>query len=142
MVMESYRHEVIRLTQTLDLEDLVLLRQMFHGIAHAEHPGALSSYYEGLLAHAQLSRFNYCPACGVDHDQELREHLAGLETEHASITPETLKIYSLDDLRDEDTGALLGYVCTKCGYRYPSVEDRMKRDPDDCPGCIQKTKWG
>lgn len=52
--------------------------------------------------------------------------------------------YDLDDLRDEDTGAILGFVCNLCGLKYVSVEDRALRDPGPagCEGCINKAKWG
>lgn len=34
-------------------------------------------------------------------------------------------------------------VCAKdCGARWVSLNDRMKRAPDDCYGCKQKSAWG
>lgn len=52
--------------------------------------------------------------------------------------------YHLDDLREEGTNKLVGFICLECGYQYPSIEDRMIRPPgiDNCPGCINKTKFG
>lgn len=50
--------------------------------------------------------------------------------------------YFLDDLRDEDTGAILGFICVKCGMKYPSIEDRKLKRPDECSGCFQKSMWG
>lgn len=55
-----------------------------------------------------------------------------------------MKQYGLDDLRDEDTHALLGFICLNCEARYISIADRMKRPPGPagCSGCQQKAKWG
>lgn len=62
---------------------------------------------------------------------------------------ENMKKYHLDDLRDEDTGELLGFICTgidgvrsPCGVRYVSIEDRMLRDPEHCSGCFIKAAHG
>jgi len=53
-----------------------------------------------------------------------------------------MKEYNLDDVRDIDTHELYGFICLNCGQRYPTIEDRMKRRPDECSGCFQKAKWG
>lgn len=50
--------------------------------------------------------------------------------------------YNVDDLRDEDTGAIIGFKCLGCGMNYQSLEDRMLRAPDDCHGCQHKSAWG
>ena len=52
--------------------------------------------------------------------------------------------YNLDDVRDEDTQKLLGFICKGCGLRYISIEDRMLRPPgvEGCGGCQQKSAWG
>jgi hypothetical protein len=50
--------------------------------------------------------------------------------------------YDLDDLRDSETGELLGFVCTRCGMVYPSIADRMLRRPDECSGCFRKAGHG
>jgi len=52
--------------------------------------------------------------------------------------------YGLDDLREEGTNVLLGFVCINCKRPYPSIEDRMLREPgvEGCGGCQQKAKWG
>jgi hypothetical protein len=55
---------------------------------------------------------------------------------------EKMEEYNLDDLRDEDTGAILGFICTKCGMKYGSIADRMLRAPSDCHGCQVKSAWG
>lgn len=32
--------------------------------------------------------------------------------------------------------------CKGCGLVYVSLADRMVKEPDDCHGCVEKTKWG
>jgi hypothetical protein len=36
----------------------------------------------------------------------------------------------------------LKQVRCECGLNYMSLEDRMLRSPEDCEGCVHKTKWG
>lgn len=57
---------------------------------------------------------------------------------------EYMKEYSLDDLREEGSFALLGFVCLGCTQRYSTIQDRMIREPgvEGCGGCKQKAKWG
>lgn len=69
------------------------------------------------------------------------------EQEHIGHTgalhPDTIKRMeelNLDDLREEETNHILGFICKGCGMRYGSIHDRSLHDY--CDGCIQKTKWG
>lgn len=67
--------------------------------------------------------------------------------ERDALSPEDIAnmvVYNLDDLRDEDTHELLGFICKGCGRRYVSIEDRMLREPGvkGCGGCQDKAKWG
>lgn len=55
---------------------------------------------------------------------------------------EKMSEYNLDDLRDQDTGQILGFICLNCGMKYGSLDDRMLKAPDDCSGCHQKAAWG
>lgn len=48
----------------------------------------------------------------------------------------------MDDYRltfNEDTER---FYCSDCGYMYPTIEDRMLKAPDDCPGCHQRAGQG
>jgi hypothetical protein len=70
---------------------------------------------------------------------------APLSTEQRSLADK----YHLDDLRDQDTNELLGFYCTgingmkgPCGMKYPSIEDRMLREPEHCSGCFQRMAQG
>lgn len=53
-----------------------------------------------------------------------------------------MEAYNLDDLREKTDKVLLGFVCMNCGQTYPSIEDRMLKAPDDCPGCHTKAAHG
>jgi hypothetical protein len=60
-----------------------------------------------------------------------------------------MELYHLDDLRDEETNALLGFICTgiegmkePCGMRYPTIADRMLHPPETCSGCFVRMANG
>lgn len=53
-----------------------------------------------------------------------------------------MKEYNLDDVRDIDTHELYGFICLNCAMRYPTIEVRMEKGPDECEGCFHKAKWG
>jgi hypothetical protein len=55
---------------------------------------------------------------------------------------ENMAKYNLDDLRDTDSARLIGFVCTLCGIGYPTIADRMLREPDTCHGCFLKAGHG
>jgi hypothetical protein len=57
---------------------------------------------------------------------------------------ELMKEYNLDDLREENTNKLVGFICKRCGMHYPSIKDRMIEPPGEanCAGCVHKTQWG
>lgn len=68
-----------------------------------------------------------------------------LSTADLGFTDEQLanmEKYNLDDVRDEVTLELLGFICKGCGLRYVSIEDRMLRAPDACHGCYLKSAHG
>jgi hypothetical protein len=69
------------------------------------------------------------------------------EQEHIGHTgalhPDTIKKMeqlNLDDLREEETNRILGFVCKGCGLKYASIHDRSLRDT--CHGCEHKSAWG
>lgn len=62
---------------------------------------------------------------------------------------ELMELYHLDDLRIEGTNELIGFICTGingmnqgCGMKYPSIEDRMKHEPEHCSGCFTRMGHG
>jgi hypothetical protein len=57
--------------------------------------------------------------------------------------------YNIDDAWDEETKVFLGFACLgvggfngRCGMTYPSIEDRMLKEPDECSGCRARSRWG
>lgn len=72
MAADSYRHDVTRLFNELQLDQLMTLRNMMHQLVFSED-GKLAAYYEGQVATVLQIRHNVCPSCGVDHDKEAAE---------------------------------------------------------------------
>lgn len=52
--------------------------------------------------------------------------------------------YGIDDLRDEDTNQLRGFICLNCKRGYPTIEERLNFEPktDGCVGCHLKAAHG
>ena len=181
MALDSHRHDISRLFQELDKEHLLTLRLMFHEFTD-DPEGRLSAYYEGILCATFAHRFDVCPGCGKNHEEELmgkqqeedaslseeqkeahrtvihEANLAAIEKAEKNLfdlshsegglndlTPEQLKQmeeYNLDDLRDDETFKLVGFICKGCGLRYESIKDRMLRPVDWCHGCHLKAAHG
>lgn len=160
-------HEVNRLLEELTEDQLRALSFMIDGIAVAQEPRHIASYMAGKITMTQQHRFNICAACGHNHEKELLgdDHQSieppaeeddhesvpdGQFTELGSVLPlapfegQLMEQYGLDDLRDESTGELLGFICLNCNQRYATIQDRMVNPPgvEHCSGCVQKTKWG
>jgi len=55
---------------------------------------------------------------------------------------ENMAKYNLDDLREEESARLIGFICTLCGIQYPTIADRMLRPSDECHGCFLKAGHG
>lgn len=54
-----------------------------------------------------------------------------------------LEEYGLNIITQNDPHEIF-FACKNCGLRYPSLEDRMLKEPGigGCDGCINKTKFG
>jgi hypothetical protein len=134
----------------------------------------IPAYYEGILIGILSAKYGICIGCENNHEKLMAEQLQreseqqdqppvpmdggdpfkpGQKTvdlhigEGGMLSDEQLanmEQYNLDDLRDEDTGRLMGFVCLGCGMQYPSIEDRMLKPADKggCSGCVQKEQWG
>ena len=152
MLGESYRHDVQRMFDEMSKEHLLTLRIMLNQFS-SENDLRLTSYYEGVVAATLALRFDVCGGCGKNHDEELLKNektevtdlVTDFVTNEVPLSTEQLDqmtTYHLDDLRDEDSGQLLGFTCTLCGLRYVSIEDRMLKSPDNCHGCYLKSAHG
>ena len=170
MVREEFRHAFQRLFEELNEDQLRTLHTMLRIILEHDHPGIIGEWY-GICGWALKTRFNICVTCGVNHDTEFEENVPhttvtrNYETADLHVVGEdqplpafyelteedirNMEEYHLDDLREEGTNELLGFICTgikgwdkPCGVRYPSIEDRMLRDPESCSGCHQRMMHG
>lgn len=72
MQMDSFQHDVQRLFEELNKDHLLTLRHVFSHLAHADN-GLYAAYLEGVAAASLRHRFNVCPSCGVNHDEEFIE---------------------------------------------------------------------
>jgi hypothetical protein len=149
------QQEVDRLLEELPIEQLLTVRTI---IRTASQSAVALGFFDGVI-YTRLRREGRCTSCGgPDHDHEEFEQLllqeSGNDEEAGSSEPlidgthftaeehRLMAEYNLDDLRDEDTHELLGFVCLGCGMRYPSLQDRMMRAPDECSGCFRKSAHG
>jgi hypothetical protein len=81
-----------------------------------------------------------------DEPEELVRDTTKRDTGHMAVRvqymlPEDAANMSEYGLRAHGEG---GYYCIGCNTKYPTIEDRMLRDPGPagCHGCKQTTKWG
>ena len=151
-------HDINSLLNTLGENDLRVLGMVLDTIAVAENPSQIAAFHSGRITSLMESRFKICGACGENHDAQLNdlvkeekpEAQVWATTQLGSILSVTadeqalMDEYNLDDLRDGDTNALLGFICKNCSAEYQSIKERMAREPGPtgCAGCIHKTRWG
>jgi hypothetical protein len=158
---EVMGHDLRRMLDEIPEEHLRTLIMVIDSITMSDKPERLGAYLVGRAASAMETRFKVCSACGSKHDDasELDVPLpvkARRKSEASDWTPigsknpiglnesGTMLLYGLDDLRNEETGELVGFICTNCQQRYPTIQDRMLQPPgvEGCSGCQQKAKFG
>ena len=146
MEHETSQHEFKHFWDSLDEQQLKMLRRLFTNAANESHAAA---FYSG-LAVAQLdSRHEVCLGCGEKHSEQLKK-LVSDESKTDEPEPEPEKIepgtpaYAIacSKYTVVPTGENHQVKCVKCGFEYVSLEDRMRRKPDECTGCIHQAKWG
>lgn len=163
-------HDVKRFFDELTEEQLRVLGMILDGIAVADNPTRIAGHLGGRVLAMRQLKFGICPACNENHDRDLeniahegtpetplhvdaRRRAAGNEVKFleigdtGSLSPAEralMKEYNIDDLREEETMRLVGFVCLECGMRYSTIQDRMMKPPgvEGCSGCIQKAKFG
>lgn len=163
------RHQIASFIRDMknkdDLDSLCLLLRTISGSA-SDAP-SVAAYFQGLAVATLEFKFGPCIACGDDHSTPaalIPEQAGPSKAAEGSLTPpapgedlkvgesgmlsvtqiENMQAYGLDDLREEDTGKLLGFICINCKAHYPSIKDRMMEPPgkENCSGCVHKEKWG
>lgn len=162
---EVMGHEIAQMLNELSQDHLVALNFMLNMIADSPKPVKGAGYFLGRVAANLEHRFGLCPGCGSKHDDaseimnndpnaspdetpEVNEDTIWTEIgSKKSMTfgeMELMAEYGLDDVRDMETKALLGFICVECNMRYVSIQDRMLKPVGvaGCSGCQEKAAWG
>lgn len=134
MKHEHVSHEIAGFFETLNEDNLRIMRSFLQMIAANESPTPLVTYYIGLCQALQV-KFGICLGCGRKHDDEAAE-LFETDSNYTS----SLEEYGLEMV----AGEWPKVRCINCGLISQSLDDRMLRKPkvDGCPGCQQKAKTG
>lgn len=139
----------------LKSDDLFTMSQIFEMCA--SDPRA-ATYFEGIVDALLKDRHNICSYCGIDHDENVLgghgKNNEPVKTPHSgtienaipsgndSKTSSDAKNFAPEEEYHVDILASGKAVCTRCGYTYPSLEDRMLRRPEECHGCQIKAQFG
>lgn len=154
MSTENYSTAVFNLFDELSSDQLQTLNTMFYNIVISPRGQLLAAHYQGQVQMANKFKYNICPLHGVNHDKEIPgqgpddqvppeptpEAPAGT-WEPSQDDKINMSVYGLSFKISEETHLPLFY-CVNCSMSYPSIQDRMLKDSDNCPGCIQKAQWG
>jgi hypothetical protein len=164
MATEDFQHQVASFFDDMGEEQLVTFKHMMHHvfILSSATGDSIAAYWEGVVTGLLHVKYGVCLGCGENHDRLM--HDAGLRHTPDDEGPDVSAVavaagwpgplsaeqhkqmadWELDDLREDGTNVLLGFVCVNCGHQYPSIEDRMLREKGKagCSGCVQKEKWG
>lgn len=106
-------------------------------------------YWQGQVDGLLQDRHNVCAIHGVDHDAEALASIAGEGSTVAddskvvtagAVTGELMEL--MVEYRVSFNETVEKFYCDDCGYMYPTIEDRMMKAPDDCPGCHLKASQG
>jgi len=104
MAAVAVRHGIDRMINGLDLDDLVSLGQLLRHISDGENYKT-AVYFEGRISEKLQSKFNVCPSCGVDHDQEMKDQLDEA-SKSASTEPSSFKQGVMDALKTSDEAGI------------------------------------
>ena len=97
----------------------------------------MTVYFQGMVDALLRERHKVCPTHNVNHDEESLAEAA--EEVRATVMVDNMRKYNLVAAGHDESD---GYRCSKCNYFYPSLEDRMLKAPEECPGCEVKAKFG
>lgn len=145
MEQEAYSHGVANLFDSLSQDQASTLRSLMGAIGNSTDGAGLPAYYEGILVGLLHTKYNICLGCGEDHDEVFAEKEAQAAKDAAlpveDGTPDEADLMVIYGIMPAAEGKV---ACKNCGWIYPSLQDRMLRDPgeENCPGCVQKAKWG
>lgn len=162
MHLDSIRHDMERLLEELDKEQLVTLRHMLN---YAGGNEAYAQYWSGAIGATLKYKHGLC-GCGKDHAAELLAPAGEPVVQSSTTIDEAIETYGEPfepvnqaefdaglekyNVRLPEEGEVtaaegeMPVICKGCGMLYQSIEDRMRREPGipGCSGCVQKQKWG
>lgn len=164
------RHEIRRFIHELKEDQLRTFIALLTGFAEEDGPD-LANHFQGMATTILEAKFGVCWACvespcvmtqAVDKMVGIQTLVAAPGSTEPLIPDEvgckigesgmlsTLQIdkmeeYNLDDLREEGSNKLLGFICLGCkDMTYSTIGDRMLKPAGkgNCPGCVNKEKFG
>lgn len=162
MAQQLMSHEVAQWLAEKDEDELRNIQKMF---AIFEGVSPRQAFVLGIIAGILMQRDGWCP-CGVNHANEESELKSEPVTpqEYRSAGPRYWADFNQDDpavwtalinsLSSEYLSNVAKYNlelvighwpqvrCKNCRLKYVSLEDRMKKLPDDCHGCQMKAGQG
>lgn len=100
MALDSYRHEVHRMFDEMSKEHLLTLRHIFHNMS--DH--SLAAYYEGCVSTTLSIKYNVCPGCGVNHEEQMQEQL---NKESEPMVTDGVTIQTLQEFVNGEPGIIL-----------------------------------
>lgn len=137
------------LFRELGQDHLFALSNLLNMIASLEDPAVGASHFEGYAKAILELKFDVCPSHNINHARvELEGEFAPEDNSNASTKTrdDSENIQSLENpalIKRYRLVKVEGFLyCDDCGMRYPSLEDRMIKEPDDCPGCHTKSAHG
>lgn len=171
MQKDEFHHTLEGIWLSLTDDQLLTLSSYFHSICHSNDGMLHLSMVAGRLLQRRAERMKVCALDGKDHEAELKEMSGQAEKPEKPVAKKPIKERIIDEeapLADwvepvqeggdprvlkavETAGNMVKYHleykgndlnCSLCGYWYPSLEDRMMKSPEDCPGCHHKAKFG
>lgn len=112
------------------------------GVNHDKEAAGFHSEDQSNLARETIGEYQDAASKQTDNAQSM---LPSFDLSEEDL--QHMKKYHLDDVRDADNHQIIAFRCTgvnniPCGMTYPSIEDRMLREPDECSGCQTKAMWG
>jgi hypothetical protein len=172
MTIESVRHDIQRLFEELSMEHLLTLRHLFSHLVAAEDgryaaylegtaaatlyhrfhvcPSCGKDHDKELLeaAHAELKQPEPAGDGAIQPSLFDQEQVAVMSIEDwftncAKYNVEAIPVEG-DQGLPADPAKNQPVQCKNCEYKYVNLADRMIKEPgpENCEGCVNKTKWG
>ena len=160
----ALRTDIKHMLGEMQVHHLWVMKTMFESVLRSEEPGVDAGVITGLIT-GYLENRGVCGGCGIDHlDEELRAEIPpGMTLDTNDVRPYppresfdaknelsatrefvlTLARYNVSFVPTDDQPERV--QCTgRCkSMTWPSLEDRIDfGGPDECPRCIDTTKWG